>query len=140
VAVPKRILIVDDDPDTVYGMQALLEDAGYETIIAYDGGEGYEMAKSESPDLITLDCAMEKVSGIKAYKLLNQDPNTKHIPVILISGVSRELERFLSSRRIVSPPAGYFEKPVDRKKLLEKIAELLREKLTPRNPDSADVT
>ena len=73
---PRKILIVDDEPDTVIGLQALFEDAGYETVCAYDGGEGYEKAKSDKPDLITLDCAMEKVSGIKAYKLLNQDSET----------------------------------------------------------------
>jgi two-component system alkaline phosphatase synthesis response regulator PhoP len=124
---PGKILIVDDEPDTVIGMQALFEDAGYETIGAYDGGEGYEKAKSEKPDLITLDCAMEKVSGIKAYKLLNQDAETRDIPVILITGVSRELKRFLNSRKSITPPAGYFEKPVDRDALLNKVSEILGE-------------
>ncbi len=126
--MPRRtILIVDDEPDTVIGLQALFEDAGYETIYAYNGAEGYEKAKAEKPDLITLDCAMEKVSGIKAYKLLNQDKETKDIPVILISGVSRELKRFLGSRRSITPPAGYFEKPVDRNALLKLVSEIFGE-------------
>jgi DNA-binding response OmpR family regulator len=91
---------------------------------AVDGRDGLDKAKSEHPDLIVLDISMPKESGIKMYRNLHDTKELSGIPVVMLTGVSREFERFISTRKLVDPPAAYFEKPVDDKELLAKIAEL----------------
>jgi len=124
---PKKILIVDDEPDMVEWLTVFLEDHGYDTIFAYDGFSGFEKAKSEIPDLITLDITMDKESGVKMYRSLKTTDETSGIPVIMVTGVSPDFEKFIGSRKQVPPPSAYFEKPVDQDKLIKKIRELLGE-------------
>jgi len=121
----KRILIVDDEPDMVEWLTAFFEDNGYATTFAHDGFVGFEKAESEMPDLITLDVSMDKESGIKMFRKLNESEKTSKIPVIMLTGVSVDFKKFISSRKQVPPPTAYFEKPVDRDELLKKVKELI---------------
>jgi len=120
----KKILVVDDEPDVVRYLTVLLENNGFAAIGAVDGREGFEKASAERPDLIVLDISMPRESGIKMYRRLHDSKDLSGVPVVMLTGVSREFERFISSRTLVQPPAAYFEKPVDDKELLAKIAEL----------------
>lgn len=121
----KKILVVDDEPDMVEWLTAFFQDNGYDTISARDGNEGFEKVKTEQPDLITLDISMDKESGIRMYRNLNGDEELAKIPVIIVSGVSPDFKKFISTRSQVPPPDGYFEKPVDRDAMLKKIRELI---------------
>lgn len=124
----KKILIVDDEPDVSTYLVTLFEDNGFETITAENGKEAFEKAKSEKPDLITLDITMPQESGVRCYRNLGEDDATKNIPVIIITGVTLEFKKFIESRKQVEPPPAYFEKPIDREKLLETAKELLKMK------------
>lgn len=121
----KKILIVDDEPDVLEWFSTLFEDNGYSTITARDGFEGFEKAESEMPDLITLDITMDKESGVKMFRNLHDSEKLKNIPVIMITGIDPQFKQFIESRKQVDPPAAYFEKPVDKDKLLNKIKELI---------------
>lgn len=121
----KKILVVDDEPDMVEWLTTFFEDNGYETIFAKDGFDGFEKAKNESPDLITLDITMDKESGVKMYRKLHESEKTKNIPVIMLTGISPEFKNFIESRKQVAPPAAYFEKPVEKDDLLKKVKELI---------------
>jgi DNA-binding response OmpR family regulator len=125
MANKKKILVVDDEPDIVRWLTVLFENNGFEAISAYDGFDGFEKAEKERPDLITLDISMPKESGIKMYRKLHDSETTSGIPVIVLTGVSPEFERFISSRSQVNPPAAYVEKPVKDEELLEKVNALL---------------
>lgn len=125
MADKKKILVVDDEPDMVEWLTTFFQDNGFETIYAHDGFDGFEKLKSEGADLVTLDITMDKESGIKMYRKVHEDPDTAKIPVIMLTGVSREFEKFISTRKQVPPPQAYFEKPVDRDELLKKVRELL---------------
>ncbi len=125
VGTGRKILIVDDEPDVVTYLTTLMEDNGFTTIAAVDGREAFESAKSEKPDLITLDISMPEESGVKAYRQLLGEPSTKDIPIIIVTGISADFERFIRSRKQVKPPAGYFEKPIDPEKLIRTINEIL---------------
>ncbi len=124
----KTILIVDDEPDVAAYLQAVFEDNGYQVVLASNGKEGFEKAKAEKPDLITLDITMPEESGVRMYREVYGDPETSSIPVIIVTGVSHEFKRFIETRKQVPPPAAYFEKPIDREALLAKAAELLNTK------------
>lgn len=121
----KKILVVDDEPDVVAYLSALFEDNGFSVVAAGTGKEGFEKAAAERPDLITLDITMPEESGVRLFRDLQQEPATAAIPVVIVTGISHEFKHFLETRKQVRPPAAYFEKPVDRVRLLDKINELL---------------
>lgn len=121
----KKILVVDDEPDMVDWLTAFFQDSGYDTIVAYNGEEGFEKVRDENPDLITLDISMDKESGIRMYRDLCGEEQFRKIPVVMITGVSRDFKKFISSRSQVPPPTAYFEKPVDKESLLKKVKELI---------------
>jgi len=134
--MPKKILIVDDDPDIILFLSTVLQDNGYHTMEATNGQEGLEMLKTEHPDLILLDLMMPKKSGISLLSDLKKDPENRHIPVIMVTGVSGETGHDLASffkhgstgdqKSNAMIPEGYIEKPVDPEKLLEMVTKLLK--------------
>ena len=123
--MPKKILIVDDEPDVVTYLKTLLEDAGYSTISAANGEEGLEKVRGESPDLITLDITMPEKSGVRLYTELRNDDGLKSIPIIVVTGIQGEIEKFLSTRRQVPPPDDFVAKPIDRDALVDKVKKLI---------------
>jgi CheY-like chemotaxis protein len=122
----KTILVVDDEKDVVDYLKVIFEDNGYNVLIAGDGAECETIAREHKPDLITLDITMPKESGIRAYKNLRRDMELGQIPIVLVTGYEDpNFEKFIHTRRTASPPDGYFEKPIDRDALLEKVHELI---------------
>jgi len=121
----KKILIVDDEPDIAKWLTVLFKENGYDIISAVDGNDGFVQAETEMPNLITLDITMPEESGVKMYRKLRETEKTSKIPVIIVTGVSPEFEKFISSRKQVPAPDAYFEKPVDKDELLNKVKELI---------------
>jgi CheY-like chemotaxis protein len=121
----KTILVVEDETDQIAYLCALFQDQGFAVITATNGKDGFEKAKSKHPDLITLDISMPGESGVRMFRDIQGDPVTAGIPVIIITGITHEFKRFIETRKQVHPPEGYFDKPLDREKLLAKINELL---------------
>jgi CheY-like chemotaxis protein len=119
----KKILIVDDDPDICVYLSTFLEDNGYATVTAADGVEALAKVESESPDLVTLDITMPEKSGVKFYREIKQSPERQGLPIVIVTGVSADFEKFISSRSQVPPPEGYVSKPID----LDKILALVKE-------------
>ncbi|MBN1277586.1 MAG: response regulator [Deltaproteobacteria bacterium] len=134
--MPRKILIVDDDPDVVLFLSTILQDNGYSTIDAPNGQKGLEMVKSEEPDLIMLDLMMPRKSGISMLTDLKNDDKLRIIPVIMVTGVSGEtginLESFLERSSNGGPggvdirPDGFLEKPLDPKRVLKMIKNVLK--------------
>ena len=127
----KKILVMDDEPSVVTYLEALLQDNGYETVSASDGLDGMEKARSEKPDLITLDISMPKESGVRFYRDLRGDSALAGTPVVIVTGVTgyggrpEDFQKFISSRRNIPPPEGFVPKPIDRDELLKGVSGLL---------------
>ena len=121
----KKILIVDDEPDVIEWMTAFFEDNGYATISAVNGAEAFALAKSEKPNLVTLDISMDQESGMRALKNLQNSEETKSIPIIICTGVSPDRKQFIDRTKQVQNPAAFLEKPIDRDVLLNKVRDLL---------------
>ena len=119
----KKILVIDDEPDIVTYLDAYLTDHDYSVVTAFDGDEALAKARSEKPDLITLDVTMPGKSGTEVFRQLRTDPETKDIPVFIITGVM-EFRQFIYQRAI-EPPEGYMEKPVNPNVLSMTIAKIL---------------
>jgi CheY-like chemotaxis protein len=120
----KTVLIVDDEPDTCTYFSTVLEDKGFETIIARDGAEGMAKLQESTPDLITLDITMPEKSGVRLYREIKNSEQWKNVPIIIITGVADDFEKFISSRKSVPPPEGYLAKPIDVEKFLELVEKL----------------
>ncbi len=121
----KTILVVDDDQDARDYLATVLQDHGFATVTAVDGVEAISMLEQSPPDLVTLDVTMPEKSGVAVYRRLKEDDRLKKIPVIIITGVSDDFKKFISSRRQVPPPEGYISKPVNFEEFVTMVRELL---------------
>ena len=120
----KRILVVDDNLDTVTALQQVLEKAGYAVEVARNGEEGCTKTLSSRPDLILLDIMMPIMDGYTMNQKLKENPETRDIPVIIISARSGMAPVFKAQK---GPPIqGYLVKPVSSKVLLLKIDEVFK--------------
>jgi two-component system cell cycle response regulator DivK len=86
--MPKRILVVEDDPDNRRIVAKVLSVEGYHVIEATDGIEALAQARAERPDLILMDLALPNVDGWEATRRLKSDPETRSIPVVALTAVA----------------------------------------------------
>lgn len=119
-----RIMIIDDDSDYLFTMETFLNRNGFETLTAENGQEGLDLIEKERPDLIILDVMMQSIySGLEICKRLRSNPDLKDIPIIGISGMGNalgvRLDKWGDDEYFNVDE--YYEKPVDREKLLERI-------------------
>ena len=120
----KTILIVDDEPDMLTFLSTLFEDNGYATVRARDGNEALSKVKEKAPDLVTLDITMPNKSGVRFYREMKESTVWRKVPVIIVTGVSREFKTFISTRKQVPPPEGYLSKPIDKTEILNLVKKL----------------
>jgi DNA-binding response OmpR family regulator len=85
VANPKKILIVDDEPDVVGLVERTLRAEGFEVIRAYDGIGALDLISTDVPDLVLLDIMMPMMSGYEVCEQIKSNPQTRHIPVVCLS-------------------------------------------------------
>jgi CheY-like chemotaxis protein len=128
--LPKKILIVDDEPDVCAYLDRLFREHGYQTNCARDGEEAGATVAKEPPDLITLDLSMPNKSGVRFYRELKADESLRRIPVVLVTGVTgpggaADTERFYQTRRNIPPPEGFVPKPIDPAEILALVQRLL---------------
>jgi CheY-like chemotaxis protein len=121
----KKILVIEDEEDIRNYIMTLFEDHDYVALGAGNGREGFELARREAPDLITLDISMPEKSGMKALRELQEDPATASLPVVIVTGVSDDLKSYIEHRKQLKPPAAYVFKPIERQELLETVHRLL---------------
>ena len=107
----KKILIVDDEPGVVAYLEMLLQDHGYETASAANGEEALVKARSDRPDLITLDISMPGKDGVEVFRELRGSPDTAGMAICVVTGHPEFREVIYSAS--VSKPDGYMHKPVN---------------------------
>ena len=86
----KKVLVIDDEPDIREIVRLYLTDEGCAVIEASNGQEGILKAQTEQPDLIILDIMLPGINGFEVAKHLKDDPNTKHIPIIILSVLAQD--------------------------------------------------
>jgi two-component system alkaline phosphatase synthesis response regulator PhoP len=123
-----KILVVDDEPDMVEMIKAVLEGAAHQVIAAYNGQEGIEKAKSEKPDAIIMDIMMPVKDGFVACKELKGDPACRNIPVLILTAVSEHFadSRYAKSMGLELDAEDYIDKPIDPKVLVARLQKLLK--------------
>ncbi len=123
-----KILYVEDNEDNIYMLTNRLTRKGYEVVIANDGKQGVKMSRSESPALIIMDLGLPVLDGWEAIRQIKSSSETEHIPIIALTAHA------MSHDRAKAYEAGcddFDTKPVNLRRLLEKIQSLLKEKTAP---------
>ena len=118
-----KILIADDDPILRKFLSAVLEKQDYQYATATNGIEAIEKVKADRPDLILLDVMMPEMDGLDACQKLKEDPSTRRIPVVLITGST---DRELRIKGLLAGANDFLTKPIDRPELIVRIRNLLR--------------
>ena len=129
--MPKKILLIDDDPDLVKAVTMILESKKYLVAAAYGGLEGLRKAKTENPDLIVLDVMMPDKDGYSVCKELKADPDLSKIPVLLLTAVVSHIPttRFTQQMGLETEADDYLDKPVEPDILVKRIETLLKRSL-----------
>jgi putative two-component system response regulator len=120
-----RILLVDDLPQNLEILCAVLEPEGYALELAQDGQQALEMALQSPPDLVLMDVSMPRMSGLEACRALKADERTRFVPVVLITALSAREDRI---QGIAAGADDFLAKPVDFEELLARTRSLLRQK------------
>ncbi|OGO51284.1 MAG: hypothetical protein A2148_00325 [Chloroflexi bacterium RBG_16_68_14] len=121
------ILVVDDEPTIRLLVRAALEGTGYRLVEASDGFSALQMARSEHPDLILLDIALPRLSGLEVCRRLKEDPATVATPVLFLTGFAQQAERRAAD---AAGGQGFIAKPFSPAALVRQIADTLRSRAT----------
>ncbi len=108
--MPKKILIIEDDPVIVKYLETLYQDNGYETVSTDNGKEGIELLKKEKPDMISLDLELPDEWGPRFYRKMSKLKDLKKTPVVVVSG--------LAGQHAIKNAVAFVRKPFDPDKLL----------------------
>ena len=119
--MPNRLLIVDDEEDTLNLIKSILENQ-YQLSMASDGDGALKQVEEFLPDLILIDMVMPGKNGLEVCKILKSNKKTKHIPVIIFSVLNRDVDRKLAKD---SGADGYFVKPFSVEKLRSEVQKQL---------------
>ncbi|HIQ22788.1 MAG TPA: response regulator [Planctomycetes bacterium] len=128
---PKRVLVVEDEPDFAALLETILTQAGFLVTTAYSCEDAFEAVRKTKPDLVTLDIAMPRKSGGLFYRQLKADRRFRYLPVVVVTGITRDdremdniVHSLLEPDSIPAPDA-YVEKPIDGSSLVDTIRRVL---------------
>jgi CheY-like chemotaxis protein len=127
--MPKKVLIIDDDPEFTEAVTTLLESKGFEITSAPNGKEGFAKAKSMVPDVILLDVMMtHKSEGFDVARSLTEEKKTKGIPIIMITGIRKEMNLPFGFEPDAEwlPVKKLLEKPIKPEALLKALEENIK--------------
>lgn len=122
----EKVLIIDDEEHIVELIKYNLESNGYDTVVAYNGMDGIEIAKVEKPSLIILDLMLPIMDGLEVCKNLRKDETTRPIPIIMLTAKSEEIDKILG---LELGADDYITKPFSVRELVARIKAVLRRSL-----------
>ncbi|MDQ2951809.1 MAG: response regulator [Chloroflexota bacterium] len=119
-----KILAIDDTPENLRLLDALLTPRGYELVMASSGPQALALLASERPDLLLVDIVMPDMNGYEVTKRVRADPDWRHLPIIMITATGgADLVRSLEAGA-----DDFVSKPFDQHELLARVKSLLRVK------------
>jgi DNA-binding response OmpR family regulator len=119
------IVVVEDNQDINDLLSSILEEEGYRVVSVIDGREAVSAAREYRPDLITLDLALPGKDGWEIARELQDDPTTEHIPILVISAYTRDLDAPLRRQvaRVISKPFYFTQVVTEVEAVLRRRAE-----------------
>jgi DNA-binding response OmpR family regulator len=120
----KTILIVDDEAYIVTSLEYVMQSAGFEVAVAYDGEEALQKVAETVPALVILDLMMPKLDGFEVCEKIRQNPLWKDIRIIILTAKGRDIER---KKGMSLGADDYMTKPFSTRDILNRVKELLAE-------------
>lgn len=126
------ILIVDDDPDILEGITAILESQPYRLATARDGKKCMDMLEQELPDLLILDLLMPRMDGWGVIREMRSQPRFAKVPIMVLSTVIEDASRrrYELETGMAMDVQDYIQKPTQPAELLRRVERLLAKKET----------
>ncbi|UCF95392.1 MAG: response regulator [Desulfobacterales bacterium] len=120
--MPKQILIVDDEPSIVVPIQFLMEQNGYQVLVAQNGEEALDIIFKSKPDLILLDIMLPGIDGYEVCEIVRLNPEYRKTKIIFLTARGREVE---IAKGMALGADAYITKPFSNAELVEKVKALL---------------
>jgi DNA-binding response OmpR family regulator len=120
--MPIEILIVDDEPSIVVPIQFLMEQQGYNVMVAENGESALDIIYKYKPDLILLDIMLPRIDGYEVCEIVRLDPRYRDIKIIFLTAKGREVE---IAKGLALGADAYITKPFSNTELVSKVKELL---------------
>lgn len=113
-----KVLVVDDSPTELTNLKGMVAETGCIVLSASNGKEALALAKAERPDIIFMDIIMPDMDGYEATRRLNNDPDTKHIPIVFVSSKNQKADRLWGQ---MQGGKGYITKPFTADQIKEQL-------------------
>ena len=123
-----RVLLIEDNEESRDGLFRHLRRKGFEILLAVDGRQGVEVARTEAPDLILMDMSLPVLDGWEVTRQLKAESETRRIPVIALTAHAMAGDR---ERALEAGCDDYYTKPIEFPRLLTKIESLLGKMTSP---------
>ncbi|MCG8035706.1 MAG: response regulator [Candidatus Thiodiazotropha taylori] len=121
--MPKKILIVDDEPNIVFSVEFLMKRSGYEVVSAADGEQAMQLLTDEIPDLMILDVMMPRKNGFEVCADVRNEQRLADLPILMLSAKGRDAE---IKKGLSLGANAYITKPFSTHELVEKVNQLLQ--------------
>ena len=122
--MPKEILIVDDEPSIVVPIQFLMEQQGFNVLVAGNGEDALDIIYKYKLDLILLDIMLPRIDGYEVCEIVRLDPRYRDIKIIFLTAKGREVE---IAKGLALGADAYITKPFSNAELVSQVKELLAE-------------
>ena len=120
--MPKEILIVDDEPSIVVPIQFLMEQQGYNVIVAENGHDALDLIYKYNPDLVLLDIMLPGIDGYEVCEIVRLNPKLRGVKVIFLTAKGREVE---IAKGLALGADAYITKPFSNAELVAKVKAVL---------------
>jgi DNA-binding response OmpR family regulator len=121
-----RVVCIEDEPEMIDLVRLILGREGFEVVGAPGGIEGLNIIEDLQPDLVLLDLMMPDMDGWEVYQRMKSNPNTSHIPVIVVTARAQSIDKVLGLH--IAKVDDYITKPFGPAELLNSVAKVLSEK------------
>ncbi|MEW6084463.1 MAG: response regulator transcription factor [Chloroflexota bacterium] len=118
--MPKKILLVDDEPEILDICRDYLKASGYDVVTAKDGAQGFSAAKREKPDLVVMDLMMPEMDGLELCRAIRRDSN---VPIIMLTARVEETDKLVG---LEIGADDYMTKPFSPRELVARVKVVLR--------------
>ncbi|HWN42584.1 MAG TPA: response regulator, partial [Thermoanaerobaculia bacterium] len=132
----ERILLIEDEPDIAEVLQYNLQKEGFQVELASRGDAGLESVRRDNPDLILLDLMLPGLDGLEVTRLLKRDPATAHLPIVMLTARSEEVDRIVG---LELGADDYISKPFSPREVVLRVKAVLR-RLQPEQPERPEET